>query len=431
MSNNRVAILYHFMAPDDVVSAVILHGLAEDLVAQGWEVEALPSNRACHRRGAAYPKREVIDGVRYKRIWRPDFPQKSFFGRLANSIWMILSWSLIGLRAKDKRPGTVIIGTDPMFGAFSAVLLKWVAKDIRILHWCFDVHPEAAIVQGKVARGGVLATLTERLMRNAYKSCDLMVDIGPCMRRLLQTYGHDKPELELTPWALSEPDAPLSVDARVRQELFGDAKLGLLYSGSFGEAHSHEDLLALARSLRGDEDIHFCFAVRGNAVDDLQAAVTPDDTNISFAGFARLEDLEKRLGAADIHLACLNANWSGIAVPSKFFGSLSVGRPVLFAGPKDSAIGNWITSSKTGWVLGAGNVDAVASDLRAMAKDKTALLKMQAEAHALYQKQFSRRTITKGWHDAIASMQGAEARARAGRQAGIETSGSELVYDAL
>ena len=350
----------------------------------------------------------MLEGVRYNRIWRPDFPQKSFFGRLANSIWMILAWSMIGLRPKDKRPHTVIIGTDPMFGAFTAVLLKLFAKDIRVLHWCFDVHPEAAIVQGKVSEGGILATLTERLMRSAYKSCDMIVDIGPCMRRLLQSYDHGKPERELTPWALSEPGAPLAVDPHVRQELFGDAKLGLLYSGSFGEAHTYDDLLALARAMRGDKDIHFCFAVRGNACGGIEKTRSrPDDTNISFAGFAKLEDLEKRLGAADIHMACLKSNWTGIAVPSKFFGSLSVGRPVLFAGPEDSAIGSWITTSETGWVLGANSVDDIAEQLRGLANDKDALLKMQAKAHAFYQRQFSRKTITKGWCDAIASLKGA------------------------
>ena len=429
MTNNRVAILYHFMAPDDVVSAVILHGLAEDLVSQGYEVEALPSNRACHKKGERYPKRSVHDGVQYNRIWRPDFPQKSFFGRLANSIWMILAWSLIGLRSKNKRPGTVIIGTDPMFGAFAAVLLKFFAKDIRIIQWCFDVHPEAAIVQGKVSENGLLARLTRRLMKSAYKSCDVIVDIGQCMRRLLQTYDHRKPELELTPWALSEPDAPLSVDARVRKELFGDAKLGLLYSGSFGEAHAHEDLLALARSMRGDKDIHFCFAVRGNAVKGLKAAITPDDTNISFAGFARLEDLEKRLGAADVHMACLKSNWTGIAVPSKFFGSLAVGRPVLFAGPKGSAIGNWITMSNTGWVLEGSSLEDTANDLRALANDKAALVKMQADAHALYQRQFSRKTITKGWADTIASLEGVEAR-EGSHEANARVARLEASYDA-
>jgi hypothetical protein len=43
----RAAILYHFMYPDDVVSAIHLDGLAQDLANAGWEIEAFPCNRGC------------------------------------------------------------------------------------------------------------------------------------------------------------------------------------------------------------------------------------------------------------------------------------------------------------------------------------------------------------------------------------------------
>ena len=36
----------------------------------------------------------------------------------------------------------------------------------------------------------------------------------------------------------------------IREHLFGQANIGLLYSGNFGRAHSYEELLALARLLR-------------------------------------------------------------------------------------------------------------------------------------------------------------------------------------
>ena len=107
-----------------------------------------------------------------------------------------------------------------------------------------------------------------------------MVDLGPCMRKLLDKYEHGKPAMTLVPWALSEPAEPEKPDPRVRQELFGSARLGLLYSGNFGRAHSYESFLALARQLRGT-GVHFCFAVRGNRAEELKQAVTPEDTNIT------------------------------------------------------------------------------------------------------------------------------------------------------
>ena len=53
-----------------------------------------------------------------------------------------------------------------------------------------------------------------------------------------------------------------------------------------------------------------------------------------------------------------------MVVPSKFFGSLAAGRPVVFAGGPDSAIAGWIREFGVGWVLTADNVAEVAAELR-------------------------------------------------------------------
>jgi glycosyltransferase involved in cell wall biosynthesis len=185
-------------------------------------------------------------------------------------------------------------------------------------------------------------------------------------------------------------------DPAVRRELFGGAALGLLYSGNFGRAHSYEEFLALARHLRGD-NVAVCFAVRGNRADELRKAVRPDDANVAFAGFAPEAELERRLAAADVHLVSLRPEWTGVVVPSKFFGSLAAGRPVVFAGGADSAIAGWVREFGVGWVLTADNAAAVAADLRALAADPARLAELQRRCHAVYQEHFSWRAVTAGW----------------------------------
>lgn len=397
----RVVILYHFMFPDDVVSAHHLDGLAQDLVRHGWEVEALPCNRGCRDEHKTYAKSDTQEGVKYRRIWRPGFSQKSFLGRLANSAWMIVAWSMIAFRWRANKPDVVIIGTDPMFGVAAAIPIKFFARDIKIAHWCFDLHPEAAFASGYVNENGLLAKLTRSIMRRAYRACDLIADIGPCMRRRLKEYNHSAQEIELTPWALKEPDEPASVDAETRRELFGNAKLGLLYSGNFGEAHEYETLLQLARNLRQEISIHLCFALRGNRAHELKDAVTEADTNISFAGFASLEDLEKRLGAADIHIVTLRDEWAGIAVPSKFFGSLSVGRPVLYAGPRNSAIGSWITNHSTGLILSKNNLEKISEELKRYVVNRSQIDMAQSRSHSVYKSVFSRTSVTEKWNRSL------------------------------
>src|SRR5207237_1217133 len=114
--------------------------------------------------------------------------------------------------------------------------------------------------------------------------------------------------------------------------------------------------------LRGS-GVRFVFAVRGNRADELRLAVRPDDENVSFAEFIPEAELERHLAAADVHLASLRPDWTGVVVPSKFFGSLAAGRPVLFAGSPESAVACWVREHVIGGLLDPADLDAPAPGL--------------------------------------------------------------------
>src|SRR3989449_9507404 len=126
------------------------------------------------------------------------------------------------------------------------------------------------------------------------------------MRRRFGIYGHQAAKETLVPWVLVEPAKPAAPDPEVRTSLFGEAKLGLLYSGNFGRAHSHEAFFELARVLKEDK-IVFTFGVRGNRADFLRDQIGGGDTNIRIAPFSSEAGREARVGPDDIHLVSLNA----------------------------------------------------------------------------------------------------------------------------
>lgn len=86
-----------------------------------------------------------------------------------------------------------------------------------------------------------------------------------------------------------------------------------------------------------------------------------------------------------------------MVVPSKFFGSLAAGRPVVFAGSPDAAIAVWIRELGVGWVLTPDTVESVAADLRALADDPARLAALQRHCHAVYHAHFSWRVVMDGW----------------------------------
>jgi glycosyltransferase involved in cell wall biosynthesis len=146
-----------------------------------------------------------------------------------------------------------------------------------------------------------------------------------------------------------------------------------------------------------DSGIAFCFACRGNRAGELKAALRPDDRNVRLAGFADESELEARLAAADIHLLSLKPEWSGVVVPSKFFGSLAAGRPVLYLGPPDSAVAEWIDRFDLGLVLGDGNVEDVARRLVELAAEPGRIATWQRNAFDAYHTHFSKKIVMDGW----------------------------------
>lgn len=388
----RVTLLYHFFHPDDVVSATLYSELAAELAERGWEVVARPANRRCHEQGESLPRRERWRGVAIRRAWRPDLQQGSNRGRLLNTAWMLAGWSWAALVARRHRHDVVLVGTDPVLGVLAAIPWTILRRRTKAVHWCFDLYPDAAIADGLLTSQSRVVRWMRRLSAWAYRRCDFIADLGGCMGRRLQAIEPTCQPITITPWALVEPAAPPVPDPTVRRDLFGDAKLGLLYSGSFGRAHTYEEFLSLARALRGS-GVEFCFAGRGNRADQLRSAVAVDDENIRFAGFAPQDQLEKRLTACDLHLVSLHPDWTGTVVPSKFFGALAAGRGVVFAGSEDSAIAQWIRDYQVGWVVTPSTVEEVAEELKQLAAAPEGLAELRQRCHAVYHAHFSRKAM--------------------------------------
>ena len=393
----RLLLYYHFFHPDDVVSARHFGDLADEQRRRGWEVTVLTSNRSCRQHGRSFAPRETWNGIEIHRVFRPDWDQSKPLPRLLNSAWMIVGWFLrtLGLGHFD----AVIVGSDPAFSPALALALRMVYPRAALVHWCFDLYPEAIEAEGGSAATRSLAPVARRLMALSYRAYDALVDLGPRMQERLAAYQSGAVQETLVPWALAEGEQAAAPDPAVRAELFGRARLGLLYSGNIGRAHEFEAFLRLARVCRerSGDAISFCFSARGFREAELRRSVTPSDTNVRLVPFADEDGLLPRLQAADLHLLSLRPEWAGIVVPSKFFGSLAAGRPVLYAGPADSEVAVWVARHDVGLSIADDDVDAAANRLHALLDDPTAVARWQANALAVYERDFSKRAVNDRW----------------------------------
>ncbi len=393
----RLLLCYHFFHPDDVVSARHFGDLAEEQQRRGWKVTVLTSNRSCRQRGRSFAPHETWNGIEIYRVFRPDWDQSKPLPRLLNSAWMIAAWFVraLGLRNFD----AVVVGSDPAFSPALALALRLVYPRAALVHWCFDLYPEAIEAEGDSATVRSLAPWARRLMALSYRAYDGLVDLGSRMQERLAAYHSGAVQETLVPWALAEGRPAAAPDPNVRAELFGGARLGLLYSGNIGRAHEFEAFLRLARvcRARSGDAISFAFAARGYREGELRSALAPSDSNVRLVPFADEDGLLPRLQAADLHLLSLRPEWSGIVVPSKFFGSLAAGRPVLYAGPADSEVAVWIAQHDVGLRIADDDVTAAADRLHALLADPSDVARWQANAFAVYEREFSKRAVNDRW----------------------------------
>lgn len=391
----KAVVLYHFLPPDEVVSAILLGELSAELIAAGWRVKAFACNRASKDGTIKLQRRSDWRGVSIHRLWRPNFPQEKNWGRLLNSLWMDLGWTLLAFNPWV-HADVLIIGTDPVMSVTAAIAWRAMRPRTKIVHWCFDLYPEAAIAEGILRKNGLLASTISFLAKFAYSCCDLIVDIGPTMRDLLKKSGVDTASETFVPWALYESDQRTPIDMAERYSVFGRCNIAMLYSGSFGKAHSHKQILELARLLRKD-DVVIAFSVSERCADVLRAQFSPDDCNVRFVTNVGCGNIATRLSCADVHVVTLKEEWAGVVVPSKFFGALAIGRPVLFCGNPDSDVARFIDEYKVGWVLAPGKEEAAASNIRRLLASRDELEKQFEHCYNVYAQYFAKSVTIRRW----------------------------------
>ncbi len=401
MPRRRLLVLYHFFHPDHVVSARIFSDFAAEQAQRGWEVTALTCNRSHSEGIAPYPASEVWNGVQIHRVFRPAWSQKRVFQRLGNASWTLAAWLVRSLSLHDF--DRIVIGSDPSFAAALAIPLRATRPQTPILHWCLDVYPDAIEAEWRSRAAKLAARPARWLMNAAYRRCDVVVDLGPCMRRRLERYAGTPHRETLTPWALVEPLRPSEPDPLARREIFGDAKIGLLYAGSMSRPHDFESLLQLARvcRARAGNEIAMCFACSGTNLPALRAAIRGDDTNVRLVPFADEETVQRRLESADFHLGSLRPEYTGVVVPSKFFAALAAARPFIFAGTRDASVAQWIAEYGVGMVLDPRSVGYVADRLVAVKDDRGALRAGREAAFATYHRHFSKRIVSQKWAELL------------------------------
>ena len=132
-----------------------------------------------------------------------------------------------------------------------------------------------------------------------------------------------------------------------------------------GLAHPLGPLLAAAAELAAtDPDVRMLLVGDGARRDWVEREVAARGlVNVRLLPFQPRQRLAESLSAADLHVVTMAPDLAGIVVPSKAYGVLRAGRPMLFLGPESSEIARGIEADGTGEVV-APDGPALAAAIR-------------------------------------------------------------------
>ena len=352
----RILLLNQFFWPDTAPTSLLLTDLARELASRGHEIIAVCGNS---KYASAGPASELA-GVEIHRTPTLKFA-RGVTARLLSYTSFLLSALWAGLFGK--RPDLVITLTTPPLLSLVGTLMKKL-RGCEHWIWEMDVYPDVAVELGYIKKDSVvektIGALTDWPRRNA----DGILVLGECMKERLMQRGIAPEKLIVAEnWADGRELRPLPFP---QQPL-----LQILYSGNLGLAHDVDTVAQAAAELDADPVAQFIFAGGGPKRKQFEQRCTDEKLkHVSFRGYANLDALGESLASGDIGLVTQKPECFGTVVPSKVYGLLAAGRPILYVGPVGGTPQRLIEKFRCGWHVNPGDVNALKDLLHTLSNNR-------------------------------------------------------------
>ena len=255
---------------------------------------------------------------------------------MARRVFNYLSYVALSVpRALFVSCDVVLAMTDPPFegivGAFVAMLKrKPFVYNIR------DMYPDMA-VGGSIVKPGLMARVWEKLHRWALRRATRVIVLGEDMKARIAAKGVAPDRIDIVRDGVETSSSPVAAsdfDADVIRAIRGDFRFVLVHAGNLGFYGAWETLLAAARELQTTVSASFSSAM---APSDLACKNSrPSSPNVRFLPFFPPSKVSSVLAAADAHVITIKRGLEGVVVPSKMYGILAAGRPILAVAPKET-----------------------------------------------------------------------------------------------
>ena len=340
----RLLIYAHYYFPDVASTGQILKELAEGLLCE-FDITVIcvvPSYTG--KVSSEYKTKlfyeEEINGVKIIRVRVPEFSKNNKISRIKNIIAYFF-----GAMAATFKVGKIdyvySISQPPILGGLLGVWGKWV-KFSKYIYNIQDFNPEQTIAVEYSKNNNILKIMMY-LDKFSCKRADKVIVVGRDMVGTLQDRFKHKnvpKHVFINNWIDESEIYPLSDDnekvLRFKKKYGLENKYIVMYSGNIGLYYDLENLLKKigefpkgTKAIDGREVI-FAFVGDGSVKEKLvEFTKKTNMENVIFIPYQDKSDLIYSLNASDCQLCISAAGIKGVSVPSKLYGIMAAGKPVL------------------------------------------------------------------------------------------------------
>jgi colanic acid biosynthesis glycosyl transferase WcaI len=275
----------------------------------------------------------------------------------------------------------VLAMTDPPFEGITGAIVAML-KGKPYVYNIRDMYPDMA-VGGSIVKPGMLARVWERQHRWALRRATRVIVLGDDMRARIVDKAVEPSRVVIVRDGAEVVRSDISVaaaDAEVVRAIRGDFSFVLLHAGNLGFYGAWDTLISAARTL-ASEGVGLVFVGDGAQRAQIEASATGAE-NIRFLEFFPASKIPSVLAAADAHVITVKRGLEGVVVPSKMYGILAAGKPIVAVAVEETdAVSIGV---RRGFAVNADpdKPEELVSVVRALASDSTKTKRMGEAARA-------------------------------------------------
>ena len=386
----RIRFVHQYFHPDLSSVSQVLSQIAFHLGEKGEEVSVLCSRNNYNEAGSETPPgRETVRGVEIRRCWGPSRGRRFVVDRILDMASFCLLATLRLL--VSPRVDTVVFLTNPPFYSLLGPILR-KARGERFVHILMDVYPDVAVQSGMLREDSVVVRVLRRIARFTLENADCVIVLGDDMKDVAIRSGAAPGKVVVVRnWANPEAIYPVPPEEnRLRREWGLDGKFVVEYSGNLGVSHYFEDILAVAEELASFDDIRFIFIGGGVRFREVERSVVSKRlTNVILLPYQKESSLAMSLSSGDVHYVSLRPGFEGLVVPSKAYGIMAAGRPIIYQGAEGGEIARMVTREGIGYVIPPGDREGLRDCILSLYRNRETGSRLGAVARQVLENKYS------------------------------------------